>query len=629
MISGGIVAHNDEQGVERSLRSLLDQELPAGVSWSRIWLVASGCTDRTVEIAQAVAREDVRVRVVVDSERRGKAVAIQEVLRRSEGDAVVLLNSDAVAHPGAVAALLEYATGKRAPYAVMARPVVRESAAGPWADTMRWMWEMHHELHTEFLSDGTGAHLSDELLLLSLPVGTGLGEGIINDGSYFAVWLSQHQGGCWYAAQSRVTIEVPETVADHLTQRRRIHVGNGQVRRALGRSPTTLPRYFLAEPRRAVRAIGAMVRRPSGIRHFLRVTFWELVARGFALWDRLPPARDHVHWMRIRSSDASPTPTRVERPVRSPGTDVDGRLTSLLSVASHFSTGVPLDHLAQLLPDPAPSSGADLADWLTERPHLARVEDGRAFSPASHPSLDGDRSRLGAEYRRAAEQLLGGPLRFAKRWVRCVALTGSAAYGEPRPGDDLDLLVVTRTGALWWFLLATYIALRFRRGAKSVPVPCFNYVMDDSSAPELFSRGRGFLFARESLTAQALYGEPYYRGLLAGSPWMGGEIPRLYAIRSQSPGGCAPSRAPVLVRTANLAAYPLLASYLHLVGLWRNARQRRWPAWEGQFSTITGLHRLAFVSRRFEELRSRYETRRGSHANPEVSGGPSRLPTAR
>ena len=111
VLAGGVVAYNEERTIRAALLSLLDQELPPGVAWNTIWVVASGCTDRTVEEAGLVAARDPRVRLVVEPVRTGKATAVTEVLRRAQGDAVVLLNADARAMPGAVAALWEAAEG--------------------------------------------------------------------------------------------------------------------------------------------------------------------------------------------------------------------------------------------------------------------------------------------------------------------------------------------------------------------------------------------------------------------------------------------------------------------------------------------------------------------------------------
>ena len=615
-LAAGVVAFNEETRLRSSVESLTGQELPHGVRWGEIWVVASGCTDRTVEVAKSLAQEDPRVRLVVERERRGKARALREVFDRAHGDALVLLNSDARAEPRAVEQLLRTASGKSPPFAVMARPVVPHPANGRWAPTFRWLWDLHHEYHAELLSEGGGGHLSDELLLVSLPSVPPIPDGIINDGSYLAVWLAQHAGGRWYAADARVSIDIPVSVRDHLHQRRRIHVGNAQVATVLEEPPTTLPRQFLRHPSETVRLLRYMLARDGGVGHFARVASWELASHALAAWDRLPPRRDHVRWQRIRSPSpgsvpsypataSDPVPVLSERP--------EERVASLLRVAENFDTGLSLGQLRKLLPRGSPESVEEIGLWLGGRPDLARLDGGRAFSPGSPTTGADDRSLRAREYRLLAERLWNGPLSFARELVRCVAISGSVAFGEPRAGDDLDLFVVTRSDSLWWFLARAYLALWLarRRSPQTIsPTVCLNYVLEDTVAATEYSRRHDLLFAREALSVNVLSGDDFYRGLVASSPWMAAELPHLYDVRSADPGCVEPRRAPRLVRFLNSVAFPLLAAYLQLVGLARNSNARRQLRPDAEFRTHTARRRLAFASHRFEELRGLYLGRR-------------------
>lgn len=613
-LAGGVVAYNEESHLRSSVESLTQQELPDGVKWGEIWVVASGCTDRTVEVARSLAAEDSRVRVVVESERRGKARALREVFERARGDALVLLNSDARAEPRAVEQLLRTASGKSPPFAVMGRPVVSHPGDGRWAPTFRWMWDLHHEYHAELLTDGGGGHLSDELLLVSLPSVSPIPDGIINDGSYLAIWLAQHAGGRWYAADARVSIEVPFSVRDHLHQRRRIHVGNAQVATVLKEPPTTLPRQFFRHPAETTRLLRNMLARDGGVGHFASVATWELASHALAAWDRLPPRRDHVRWKRIRSPlvgamarDRPPAPEMRQLP----SALAEQRVASLLRVARSFDTGLSLGQLRELLPSAAPESISEIGRWLAERPDLARLQGARAFSPDTQPRLTDDRTLRAGQYRVLAERLWGGPLSFARDLVRCAAISGSVAFGEPRAGDDLDLFVVTRSDSLWWFLGRAYLALwlaRRRAPRTTSPTVCLNYVLEDSVAATEFSRRSDLLFAREALSVNVLLGDDFYRGLVASAPWMEAELPRLYDTRRGHPGSIDPQRAPLLVRMLNAVAFPLLASYLQLVGLVRNSRARQQVRPDAEFRTQTRRRRLVFASRRFELLRGQYAT---------------------
>ncbi len=608
-LTGGIVAYNVEDHIERSVRSLLTQELPDGVRWDRIWVVASGCTDRTVEVARRLALDDERIRLLVEPERRGKSAAVGEILTRSVSNAVVLLNSDAAAQSGAVAALLQRAPPGSPPYAVMGRPVVPEGPEDEWRSTLRWMWDLHHEYHLELLRDGTGAHLCDELLLLGGPRLPPLPAGVINDGSYFATWLAIHGGRCWYAPEARVEIEIPRWRREHLAQRRRIHVGNAQIADLLRAAPTTLPRFLCRHPRRALRSIARTLARDGGIRHFVRIAIDELTSRGQAWWDRRPPARDYVRWAPV--TRAAPVPDRTGAGTGRTATlpeAADRRAALLLTVAERFGSGLPLEEFARLMP--VSMGVGETARWIAERPELAAIEDGHVSRPGAPPGPNADRRHRGALYRAEAVRVFSGPLAFADRWARCALVTGSTAYGEPEDGDDLDIFMIARRGTLWLLLLRAYLTLRLRGRGTGRPLTtiCLNYVLEEGEATREFTAPHGSLFAREALSAYPIFGDEYYRALLGRSPWMEKEFPRLYAER-RSPS-IAPPAPPVAwpVRVLNAGVYPVLASYLQLVGLVRNRRARSAATREASFRTLTRPARVMFASRRFEDLRRSYES---------------------
>lgn len=297
---GGVVAYNEERRLAAAVESLLAQELPSGVRWRTIWVVVSGCTDRTEEVAQRLSASHSEVRVVVQREREGKASALREVFRRALGDYLVLLNADARAQPGAVAALLRAARPLHTPYGVMGRPEPVELPTNGAGAGIAFQWNLHHRLHTELISAHEGSHLSDELLLLPATHLPPLPEGVVNDGAFIGGWLRSHEGELGYATEARAAIEVPWTLSDHIRQRRRIHVGHRQVEALVGVAPTTIARYFLRRPDRALALLSAEVRASS---HGTAALAWllagELAASAAAFWDRLPPRRTHRLWTPI------------------------------------------------------------------------------------------------------------------------------------------------------------------------------------------------------------------------------------------------------------------------------------------------------------------------------------------
>jgi len=612
VLVGGIVAHNEERTLERAVRSLVAQELPSGVRWGTIWIVASGCTDSTVSVAERLAGEDPRLRLVVEPERKGKSRAVSEVVRRAEGDLLVLLNADAVAEPGALRALLRDSEGAIPPFAVMARPLPRVEPPTPLGRMVALLWDVHHELHLEVPIAPEGSNLSDELLLLSLPQVRVLREGIINDGASLGVCLRRNGGSVRYSPAAVVRIAVPSTLVDFLRQRRRIRTGYGQIAREFGTSPMTLPRLAITDPHRALRVLGRSLRSGRyGLRDLGALVVGEISAFLLSTWDALPPRKDHVNWERIGPAAPALEPVvRRTPPPTVPRTTPDARIEALLRVAQRHRAGLTVDELVSLLPSDGPLDRAELLRWAEGRSDLVRL-DGDHVYPTGAAAIGAHERRARAErYQTAARALVAEHLAPVMPWVRCVGITGSTAYGMPERGDDLDLFVVTRRGALWVFLTYTYLAVRLRYGGgrpEERPTPCFNFALDDDLARREFVRPQGLLFAREALTARILHGDDYYGALLAASPWLREELPRLYDERRLTAVDTTLPPVPVLVRVLNSALYLPVAAYLHLVGLRRSARVGRDGESHGRFRVVTGSGRLSLVTERFELIRSELE----------------------
>ncbi|HEV8050288.1 MAG TPA: hypothetical protein VGP88_06810, partial [Thermoplasmata archaeon] len=132
--------------------------------------------------------------------------------------------------------------------------------------------------------------------------------------------------------------------------------------------------------------------------------------------------------------------------------------------------------------------------------------------------------------------------------------------------------------------------------------------LDDRAARAEFRHPRGFLFAREALTARPVAGESYYRGLVHAASWLAEEVPRLYERwRSAGLPELPPERsAPVPVRLLNAALFPVMAWYLTLAALARNRRLIRTGRPAKQFRVVARLDRLAYETRQFDELRTLY-----------------------
>src|SRR4026209_98275 len=102
----GVLAHNEAHNVLRTLHALLTQQLQNAVI-TEIIVIASGCTDSTVELAEGVADAYPIVTVEVEPHRTGKAAAIRRLMSMARGDVIVLVGADTLPEPTAIEQLVQ------------------------------------------------------------------------------------------------------------------------------------------------------------------------------------------------------------------------------------------------------------------------------------------------------------------------------------------------------------------------------------------------------------------------------------------------------------------------------------------------------------------------------------------
>jgi poly-beta-1,6-N-acetyl-D-glucosamine synthase len=91
--SVGVTAYNEAANIGPLLDALLNQHLH-NVSITEIIVVASGCTDATVEIVQGYTEREPRIHLYVQCNREGKTAAINLFLSKAKEDICVLESGD-------------------------------------------------------------------------------------------------------------------------------------------------------------------------------------------------------------------------------------------------------------------------------------------------------------------------------------------------------------------------------------------------------------------------------------------------------------------------------------------------------------------------------------------------------
>jgi cellulose synthase/poly-beta-1,6-N-acetylglucosamine synthase-like glycosyltransferase len=224
------MAHNEAANIGRLLETVRGQRTSA-VEIAEIVVVASGCTDDTESIVQTHAKEDCRVRLLIQARREGKASAINEFLRQTHEKVIVLCSADLLPAPDAVEQLV-------APFVdpelgmSCARPVPVNDPGTFMGFAAHMLWNLHHQVN--LVNFKAGEMVALRKIFERIPYHTAVDEASIEPvirGQGFSVL---------YVPTAVVYNRGPETVRDFLSQRRRIYAGHLAVRDLLGYSVSTM-----------------------------------------------------------------------------------------------------------------------------------------------------------------------------------------------------------------------------------------------------------------------------------------------------------------------------------------------------------------------------------------------------
>jgi len=183
-VSVGICAYNEENNIGRLLANLIhEQNL---THEDEIIVIASGCTDRTVDVVKGFSRIDSRIKLLIEPERKGKAVALNKILRNYKGDFLVHLDADHYPSKGAIKLLLRHFID---PYVgIVSGCQIPMNTNGFMGKINKTIWSLHNELQSYLHEKGRMQHLGGVLFALRRGICTYVPEDIVNDDAYIGLF---------------------------------------------------------------------------------------------------------------------------------------------------------------------------------------------------------------------------------------------------------------------------------------------------------------------------------------------------------------------------------------------------------------------------------------------------------
>jgi biofilm PGA synthesis N-glycosyltransferase PgaC len=235
-VSIGICAYNEEENIGSLLRNLLmEQDLPQN---SEIIVVCSGCSDRTPEIVRDFARKEERVKLIVETERRGKALALNRILGLYRGEIFVHLDADHIPEPGAINMLLnKFSNPKIGGVSGHQVPIKIDNFMGRICEVI---WGLHSETQRYYHARGRAQHLGGVLFAIRRGICDKVPEDIVNDDAYLGVMCMMKGYRVTFEEGAIALFRGPATVSDYVNQRRRVVYGHLKVKRETKIAPMVL-----------------------------------------------------------------------------------------------------------------------------------------------------------------------------------------------------------------------------------------------------------------------------------------------------------------------------------------------------------------------------------------------------
>ncbi|MBI5407874.1 MAG: glycosyltransferase [Nitrospirae bacterium] len=234
----GIMAYNEEANIGNLLEALLTQKTHI-CSIKEIYVVASGCEDRTEDIVRDYSKKDARIKLLVQEKREGKASAINLFLSVSQAEIMILESADTIPAPETIEKM---AAPFSDPAVVMTggRPVPVDRPDNFLGFTVNLLWRLHHMISLE--RPKMGELIAFRSFVKEIPVDTATDEASIEAIVTAAGYRIK------YAEDAVVYNKGPENIREFIKQRRRIAAGHLYVSKTQHHSVSTTSVTHILKP---------------------------------------------------------------------------------------------------------------------------------------------------------------------------------------------------------------------------------------------------------------------------------------------------------------------------------------------------------------------------------------------
>lgn len=311
--SVAIFAYNEEKNIARAIRSISAQAPAPRMEIGEILVIASGCTDNTVQIAQQLRREDDRLTVIEEAERHGKAHAVNIALRCAKREIIVLIPGDVVPEQTAVAELCRTLLNDPRVGVVCGMPCPTNDD-GTVADRIAiLLWRLHNRTLKVLSREKLATHACGELMAIRKDVIPSVDEDVVNEDAFIGVYAWRRGYQVAFNEAARVLMKAPNSVPEIVRQRTRALYGHHMVKRRLGYFPRTLGCMIFYDLKRTLKILQAEISDNAAVLpEMMLLIFLELLAHSLIIVSSLRKI-DYSKWSPIESTKAVFVQDQVRR----------------------------------------------------------------------------------------------------------------------------------------------------------------------------------------------------------------------------------------------------------------------------------------------------------------------------
>jgi glycosyltransferase involved in cell wall biosynthesis len=289
-----IPAYNEAATIRRVLAALLEQQTKVA-RIVEIVVVASGCSDATVDVASELGRGRPGLHVHVQERREGKVAAINAYLRMRDprAEVIVVCSADIDVAPDVVEKMACSLRDHPDVGMVGARPVPDNDGNELVGRMVKLLWQLHHRVALEVPKMG-------EIVAFRAPLVEYVSELSVVDEASIEDIVRAKGFKLGYVPDAIVTNHGPETMGEYFEQRRRIARGHYWLDFAFGYRVATLDRPLLVK---------AALDAARGEDRFGKLALaaaigTEIAARIAGFWDARVVGGKHRTWRVLQSTKA-------------------------------------------------------------------------------------------------------------------------------------------------------------------------------------------------------------------------------------------------------------------------------------------------------------------------------------